>query len=71
MRGHPTDVLPGIRDLYHELHQIDEDMKPLSSAGRADNRPWQTPGDLDRYYSLRRRREEIIIELAELIGEMR
>jgi hypothetical protein len=61
---------PEIRQLYRELHQIDQDMKPLTTPRSADNLLVLTLQDLDRYYILRKRRNEIVAELAELEGEM-
>ena len=57
---------PGIRALYRELRQIDEDMKPLTTLRSADNLLELTLGELSVYYKLRRRREEILVELARL-----
>jgi len=62
------DMGPGIRALYRELHQIDQDMKPLTTPRSADNLLELTLGELSLYYNLRRRRDEILVELARLEG---
>lgn len=64
------DRVPRIQELYRELSQIEADMTPFITPRSADNPIVWTPEDLDRYYNLRKCRDEIVVELAKLEGGM-
>ncbi len=64
------DRVPRIQELYRELGQVEADIKPFITPRSANNPMVWTPEDLDRYYNLRKRRDEIVVELAKLEGGM-
>lgn len=62
------DRTPQVQTLYRELAVVEDQLRPFTMPQPADNPVPLTQEQLFRYEALRKRRDEIVTELAKLEG---